>query len=215
MSSSDPWSYWTPQTRGDCPDDLRPNEAFPAGWKVQFKTPAGCEWHDLKAASFIEGWSYRFQRPVPQSPCVGLMCQDSHCPDCYPRNPPPLGVAPDYIREPHLPEGLEDRNSYPMAEGLLDYFPNALAEVSRLSHQATLQHHPDAGMHWDRTKSLDHRNKIMRHLVDTHTVDDKGIDHWAMVCWRALAGYQEYLEAKHGLPPSRASRNRPETFGSR
>lgn len=116
---------------------------------------------------------------------------------------------------PSLPENPDDRNEYPMAEGLLDYFPNALAEVSRLSHQATLQHHPDAGMHWDRTKSLDHRNKIMRHLVDVHTVDDKGLDHWAMVCWRALAGYQEYLEAKHGLPPSRASRNRPENFGTR
>jgi len=116
---------------------------------------------------------------------------------------------------PSLVEDAEARTEYPMAEGLLDYFPNALAEVSRLSFRATQQHHPDEGMHWDRTKSLDHRNKILRHLVDTHTVDDKGNDHWAMVCWRALAGYQEYLEAKHGLPPSRASRNRPETFGTR
>jgi hypothetical protein len=64
-------------------------------------------------------------------------------------------------------------------------------------------------MHWDRSKSTDHRNKIMRHLIDTDGVDDKGMDHWAMVCWRALAGYQEYLERKHSLPPSKASRNRP------
>jgi len=96
-----------------------------------------------------------------------------------------------------------------MADGLLDYFPNALAEVAKLSHLATQQHHPDQEMHWDRRKSTDHRNKIIRHLADTHTVDDKGLDHWAMVCWRALAGYQDYLERKHSLPPSRASRNRP------
>jgi hypothetical protein len=108
-----------------------------------------------------------------------------------------------------LPDDAEKRLEYPMADGLLDYFPNALAEVARLSHVATQQHHPDEGMHWDRSKSTDHRNKIMRHLIDTDGVDDKGMDHWAMVCWRALAGYQEYLERKHSLPPSKASRNRP------
>lgn len=113
------------------------------------------------------------------------------------------------VTRPSLPDDAQARLEYPMADGLLDYFPNALAEVARLSHLATQQHHPEKGMHWDRSKSLDHRNKIMRHLVDTHTVDDKGIDHWAMVCWRALAGYQTYLEEKHSLPPSRASRNHP------
>jgi hypothetical protein len=93
-----------------------------------------------------------------------------------------------------------------MADGLLDYFPNALAEVARLSFLATQQHHPGEPMHWDRAKSTDHRNKILRHLVDTDGVDDKNIDHWAMVCWRALAGYQVYLEKKHNLPLSKASR---------
>jgi hypothetical protein len=93
-----------------------------------------------------------------------------------------------------------------MADGLLDYFPNALAEVARLSYVATQQHHPDKGMHWDRTKSKDHRNKIMRHLVDTGTVDDKGMRHSAMVAWRALALLQEELENDEGRPLSRASR---------
>lgn len=115
---------------------------------------------------------------------------------------------------PSLPDDAQARTEYPMATGLLDYFPNALAEVSKLSYRATAQHHPDAGMHWDRSKSTEHPDKIIRHLADRHTVDDKGNDHWAMVVWRALAGYQEYLEAKHSLPPSRASRNRPATFGN-
>jgi hypothetical protein len=118
-----------------------------------------------------------------------------------------IELAPALL--PSLPDDADKRNELPMADGLLDYFPNALAEVSALSYRATRQHHPDEPMHWDRSKSTDHRNKIIRHLADTHTVDDKGNDHWAMVCWRALAGYQEYLERKHGLPPSRASRNRP------
>jgi hypothetical protein len=96
-----------------------------------------------------------------------------------------------------------------MADGLLDYFPNALAEVARLSYIATQQHHPDKPMHWDRTKSLDHRNKIMRHLVDTGKLDKRGIRHSTMVAWRALALLQTELEEDEGFPPSRASRNIP------
>ena len=105
-----------------------------------------------------------------------------------------------------LPDNPTLRNEYPMADGLLDYFPNALAEVSRLSFVATQQHHPDQPMHWDRGKSLDHRNKIMRHLVDTGKFDDKGMRHSAMVAWRALALLQTELEEDEGVPLSRASR---------
>lgn len=112
-------------------------------------------------------------------------------------------------RRPSLPDDASKRLEYPMADGLLDYFPNALAEVARLSHVATHQHHPDKGMHWDRSKSTDHRNKIMRHLIDTGLRDDKGMRHSAMVAWRALALLQDELERDEGLPPSRASRNHP------
>lgn len=105
-----------------------------------------------------------------------------------------------------LPDDQETRNKYPMADGLLDYFPNALAEVSRLSLAATQQHHPGSPMHWDRAKSPDHRNKILRHLIDTGSFDDKGQRHSTMVAWRALALLQEELEADLGLPLARAAR---------
>jgi hypothetical protein len=105
-----------------------------------------------------------------------------------------------------LPDAAEKRNEYPMAGGLLDYFPNALAEVSRLSLQATQQHHQGEDMHWDRAKSKDHRSKIIRHLIDSGKLDDKGMRHSAMVAWRALALLQEELEEQEGYPMSRASR---------
>lgn len=114
-----------------------------------------------------------------------------------------------YASRPSLPDDPAKRNEYPMADGLLDYFPNALAEVARLSFLATQQHHPDQPMHWDRSKSNDHANKIMRHLVDRGKRDDKGLRHSTMVAWRALAQLQEEIERDEGLPPSRASRNRP------
>ena len=116
--------------------------------------------------------------------------------------------GPELDPLPSLPEDADTRNQYPMAEGLLDYFPNALAEVSRLSHLATQQHHPDQPMHWDRDKSTDHANKILRHLVDRGKVDDKGLRHSAMVAWRALAMLQEELEKETGAPLSRASRTK-------
>lgn len=104
-----------------------------------------------------------------------------------------------------LPDDVAARNSFPMATGLLDYFPNALAEVARLSFVATQQHHPGEEMHWERGKSMEHRDKIIRHLIDTGKVDDKGMRHSTMVAWRALALLQEEMEAA-GAPPSRASR---------
>jgi hypothetical protein len=120
--------------------------------------------------------------------------------------PLPYLEARETVRDVSLPDEANKRNEYPMADGLLDYFPNALAEVSKLSYLATMQHHPDKPMHWDRSKSTDHRNKILRHLVDAGKRDNKGLRHSAMVAWRALALLQEELERDEGYPTSRASR---------
>lgn len=81
-----------------------------------------------------------------------------------------------------------------MARGLVDYFPDALAEVSHVSHQATQQHHPDKEMHWDRSKSNDHADCIMRHLIGRGTTDTDGMLHSAKLAWRALALLQIELE---------------------
>jgi hypothetical protein len=112
------------------------------------------------------------------------------------------------MRNVSIPEDQNLRNEYPMSSGLLDYFPNALAEVSRLSYLATQQHHPGEKMHWDRSKSTDHLNKIVRHCIDAGKLDDKGLRHSTMLAWRALANLQEELERDCDLPPSKASVNR-------
>lgn len=99
-----------------------------------------------------------------------------------------------------------------MFDGLLAYFPNALAEVARVSKIGNDQHNPGEPMHWARDKSRDHANKIMRHLVDAGKRDARGVLHTARLAWRALAMLQEELEYLEQLPPSRASTGRPETF---
>ncbi|WP_066803284.1 dATP/dGTP diphosphohydrolase domain-containing protein [Sphingomonas asaccharolytica] len=110
------------------------------------------------------------------------------------------------LNELSLPDDDAKRGEYPMADGLLDYFPNALAEVSKVSKIGNDQHNPGEPMHWARDKSTDHPNKIMRHLVDRGKLDGRGVRHTARLAWRALALLQDELEAAEGLPRSRGSK---------
>ena len=105
-----------------------------------------------------------------------------------------------------LPECPAARGRMPMADGLLDYFPNALAAVSEVSLIGNEQHNPGEPMHWARGKSMDHRNKILRHLVDSGRIDGGGVRHSARLAWRALALLQEEIESEDGAPMSRASK---------
>lgn len=108
--------------------------------------------------------------------------------------------------EGSLPDDDAKRLEYPMFDGLLAYFPNALAEVSRVSKIGNDQHNPGQPMHWARGKSTDHENKILRHLIDSGKADSRGIRHTARLAWRALALLQEEIEREEGAPMSRASR---------
>lgn len=104
-----------------------------------------------------------------------------------------------------LPDDDATRADYPMATGLLDYFPNALAEVAKVSKLAGDKHHPGEPLHWERGKSMEHRDKMMRHLVDTGKFDSLGNRHSAALAWRALALCQEEMEAE-GAPLPRNAR---------
>jgi hypothetical protein len=99
-----------------------------------------------------------------------------------------------------LPSDAKQRADFPMADGLLYYFPAALAEVARVSLVGNRQHNGNEPMHWARGKSTDHANKIMRHLVDAGAVDADGTRHSAKLAWRALALLQEELEREAGAP---------------
>lgn len=105
-----------------------------------------------------------------------------------------------------LPSDPNARNEYPMADGLLYYFPAALAEVARVSKVGNDQHNPGQPMHWARGKSTDHANKIIRHQLEAGTIDKDGTRHSAKVAWRALAQLQEELERDEGAPLPRNAR---------
>lgn len=95
-------------------------------------------------------------------------------------------------------ETPDDRKATPVFRGCIAYFPRALAEVSRVSAKGNAQHHPDKPLHWDKAKSRDHADALMRHLMDStvHELDDDGQLHLGKVAWRALALLETYLEGR-------------------
>jgi len=67
------------------------------------------------------------------------------------------------------------------------YFPRALAAVARLSKRGNDQHNPGKSLRWDRSKSGDELDALMRHAMDGD---------WDAVAWRALANCEKEEERK-------------------
>lgn len=86
------------------------------------------------------------------------------------------------------------RKDYPVYSGVIKYFPDAFMELSRCSLAGNQQHHPDKPLHWDRGKSNDHLDAMIRHSIQAGQIDDDGIRHSAKVVWRAMANLQLEIE---------------------
>ncbi len=111
-----------------------------------------------------------------------------------------------------LPSDSAERKRYPLASGLLDYFPDALAEVARISWVGNEKHNPGEPLHHARGKSMDHADCILRHLLQRGEFDDVHVGeatyrvrHSACLAWRALALLQQELEDA-GAPLARGAK---------
>jgi hypothetical protein len=87
-----------------------------------------------------------------------------------------------------------ERKQHPVATGVIDYFPLALMAVAHLSWVGNEQHNPGTALHWDRSKSGDEADALMRHFIERGTFDTDGVRHSAKVAWRALALLQKEIE---------------------
>ena len=87
------------------------------------------------------------------------------------------------------------RKGFPIATGVLDYFPDALLAIAACSKAGNDQHNPGTPLHWDRSKSGDEADALVRHLLDRGTIDTDGIAHSTKVAWRALALLQKEIES--------------------
>lgn len=95
-----------------------------------------------------------------------------------------------------LPTDAKERKQYPVGTGVIDYFPDALAAVAEVSRIGNDQHHPGSPLHWDRSKSMDQADALIRHFIERGTRDGDGARHSAKLCWRALALCQLEIEAE-------------------
>lgn len=93
-----------------------------------------------------------------------------------------------------LPVDVKARKALPIYSGFVKYFPDAMAAVAELSRVGNDQHNPGKPLFWDRSKSGDERDALMRHLLEAGTVDADGVRHSTKVAWRAMANLQKEIE---------------------
>jgi hypothetical protein len=95
-----------------------------------------------------------------------------------------------------LSDDYKERKETPICTGVLDYFPDAVAEVAKVSLAGNLQHKLGPPLRWDKSKSRDERDAAVRHLMAKDAVDTDGHYHAAKAAWRVLAFLQKAIEAK-------------------
>lgn len=116
-------------------------------------------------------------------------------------------------KQTFIPQDDKTRKEAPLYRGLLGYFPAALFAVARHSYLSDQKHNPGStdGPTWARSKSSDHPDCIIRHLIDSGIMlggpvpSDDQIYHLTAATWRNLALLQEALESR-GAKPGVSSR---------
>lgn len=107
----------------------------------------------------------------------------------------PTGLEAVEVDTPNVaPEGDGDRKKLPIATGVVDYFPDALMYLAKISWDGNEKHNPGQALHWSRNQSSDHADCAMRHFVDRGKKDAKGTRHTGNFAWRALAMLQIEIE---------------------
>ena len=95
-----------------------------------------------------------------------------------------------------MTEEAKKRKATPVYSGVLMYFPDAIRAIAECSFAGNEQHNPGTPLHWDRSKSGDEKDALVRHLLDAGSMDTDGVRHSTKVAWRALANLQKEIEAE-------------------
>lgn len=113
-----------------------------------------------------------------------------------------------------LPEDSAERRAIPLTQGVLQYFPAALAEVAKVSMMGA-DKHSNGQLIWTRPASpseeevRDHLDCVLRHIVDWGDVGrdkESGLNALAHAAWRILAALQVDMESMQHAPVSPNSR---------
>lgn len=84
-----------------------------------------------------------------------------------------------------------ERKAEPIHSGVLLYFPDAAAAISRVSKKGNDKHNPGEPLHWARHKSTDQLDCLIRHSLTPDKIDpETGEVEAAAMVWRGLAQLQ-------------------------
>jgi hypothetical protein len=115
-----------------------------------------------------------------------------------------------------LPSDRDARNALPVWDGCLAYFPDAWAEIAKVSAAGNKQYGFGGKLRWERAISTDHENKVIRHMLDHHAgnvLDSDGTFHLAKAAWRILAALQLAIEAQTATVVNSANDHRADQEG--
>jgi hypothetical protein len=133
--------------------------------------------------------------PIQNISCIVASEDGDTCSVC----PLQQAKAPSYLRQPPiLSTDREERKNTPIYSGVLQYFPRAIAYVSKISKIGNDIHNPGEPLHWAKGKSQDHENCVARHLIEAGTWDESvspPVRHSGYLAWRSLALLETELEA--------------------
>lgn len=104
------------------------------------------------------------------------------------------------VDEPAPASTHDPRKDFPVATGVLAYFPDAIQLVAQVSKVGNDQHNPGEPMHWVKEKSTDEAGSLARHLLDFLSgehYDTDGVAHVAKIAWRALALAQRWADGRY------------------
>ena len=101
----------------------------------------------------------------------------------------------------------DERKAVPLA-ALFDYFPDGLIAVAQIIASGQTQHGTPT---WNRAKSNDHRNTLLRHFLQAGTKEADGSRHSAKVVWRGLAALQLEIEAERAEAARKKRRRKART----
>lgn len=99
--------------------------------------------------------------------------------------------------EPGMPHSDKARKETPTHSGFRKYFPDAIAEVAKVSFIGGQKHMPGQPLHWQRNLSADQLDSADRHLTEFASGtrrDSTGAHLLAQVAWRVLAELQLDIE---------------------
>ena len=91
----------------------------------------------------------------------------------------------------------EERKQRPVFTGFVKYFPDAIMEIANHSWKANEKHNQGEPLYWNRDKSKDESDALVRHIIDYakgERYDDDGLSILTAIGWRALAFVQKELE---------------------